>query len=307
MQTARTRAYTPAGVLAASCGVLAFGAGIVIIKETTSPFLVVAFWRHVFALPVLFVAWRLSKDRTFPWRTAGLGGLLFALHQLAHLSALRYSTAAVVTVFFAMQPIIVGAFGRRFVGEHATPSFFAWSGVAIVGCAIVVFASADQPHASALGTMLAVANLLVWSTYYVASKKARATMNTISWLFVMILVSTIVIAVLAVAFHEPFGRPFSGDSHEWVLLLILAMIPGTAGHFLVTWAQPRIHVAASSALQLGVPIVASIGAAIFVHERFGPVHAIGALLAIGGAIAAMRHLPPPVTEEAATTFEELAT
>lgn len=307
MQRTTGRAYTPAGVIAASTGVLAFGAGIVIIKETTSPFLVVAFWRHVFALPVLFVAWRLSKDRTFPLRIAGLGGLLFAAHQVLHLSALRYSTAAVVTVFFAMQPIIVGLAGRRFVGEHATPRFFAWSVVAIVGCAVVVLASADQPHSSALGTTLAVANLLMWSTYYVASKKARATMNTISWLFVMILVSTCVIAVLALVFRQPLHRPFATGSHEWFLIFVLAMIPGTAGHFLVTWAQPRIHVAASSALQLGVPIVASIGAAIFVHEEFGPWQIVGALLAIGGAVAAMRHLPPPITAEAATTFEELAT
>ena len=304
MTLVRTRAYTPAGLTAATSGVFVWAIGIIVIKLTVSPFLVVSFWRHAFSVPILVALWAFTSDKRLPWRAAGIGGLLFALHQVAHFGSLRYSTAAVVTILFALQPILVGLVGRRFVGEETTVRFFAWSTVAIGGCVIVVLASAGQPEATPLGTLLAVLNLVAWTAYYIATKRARAAVGTIAWLLVMTTVSGACVGLLALVARQSFVAP---STHEWLLLALLAVLPGTAGHLLVTWAQPRIHVAASSAVILGVPVVASVGAAIFLDEPFGPWHVLGALIALGGAAAAMRHLPPPVTEEAAERYGEVAT
>ena len=299
-----TRAYTPVGLLAATGGVFSWGIGIVLIKLTTSPFLIVAFWRHVFSIPIFLAAWAIGRERSLPWRVAGVGGLLFAVHQVAHFSALRYSTAAVVTIFFSLQPILVGAVSGRLTGEHTTVRFYAWAVLAVGGSAILVLASSGQPNASALGTMLAVLNLLAWTAYYLATKRARANVGTIPWLLVMLIVSGACVGVAALISRQPFAV---ATQTEWAYLVAVALIPGTIGHILVTWAHPRIHVAASSAVTLAVPIVAAAGAAVFVDEPFGRWHALGALVAIGGAAMAMRHLPPAVTEEAAETFGEVAT
>jgi drug/metabolite transporter (DMT)-like permease len=125
-----------------------------------------------------------------------------------------------------------------------------------------------------------------------------------SWLFVMTLVSGCVIAVLALLARQDLGAP-RGD--EWLALAGIGVIPGSIGHFLITWAHPRIHAAASSAVILGVPVLASIGAAILVDEPFGPLQAAGGLVALAAAGAALRHLPPPATVEAAETYGEIAT
>lgn len=300
---ASTRAYTPAGVMAAAGGTFAWGVGIVIIKLTVSPFLIVSFYRHLFSVPLLFGAWMVGRDRSLPWRAAGVGGVFFAAHQVAHVSALRYSTAAVVTIFFSLQPLLVGAVGRRFTGERATLRFFVWATVAVAGCALLVLASSGQRNATALGTVLAVINLLVWTAYYLATKRARADVGTIPWLLVMTTVSGAIVGTAAIVTHQSFTAP---DQREWLLLVSLAVVPGTVGHFLVTWAHPRIHAAASSVVVLGVPIVAAVGAAIFVDEPFGPWHVLGAAIAITGSAVAMRHLPPTVAEEAAETYGEVA-
>jgi drug/metabolite transporter (DMT)-like permease len=302
--TAKTRPYTPIGLAAMSSGVFIWGIGVVVIKLTESPFLIVSFYRHAFSVPILLVAWMFTAKRRLPWRVAGVGGVLFAMHQVAHFSSLRYSTAAVVTILFSLQPILIGAFSGRVTGERTTARFYAWSAFAVVGCAILVLASAGQPEATPLGTLLASLNLVAWSAYYLATKRARAEVATISWLLVMTTVSGVIIGLLALVARQPF---FAADAKEWWLMLGIALGPGTLGHLLVTWAQPRVHVAASSSLNLGVPIVASIGAAIFLNEAFGPFHALGALVALGGALAAMRCLPPPVTEEVAERFGEVAT
>ena len=300
----QTRAFTPAGLAAACTGIFAWGVGVIIIKLTVSPFLVVAFYRHVISVPILFVAWRFTKDRTLPWRAAGIGGVLFAAHQVAHLSSLRYSTAAVVTILFSLQPIIVGAFGHRIIGDRTTRGFYGWSLVAIAGCAVLVVASADQPESSTLGTVLAIANLVIWSAYYLATKRARADTGTIAWLLVMTIVSGACLTFLTLAFRQPLALE---STRELGLLALLAVGPATGGHLLVTWAHPRIHVAASSALNLGVPIVAAAGAALLLDEPLGWWHVLGGLTALGATAMAIRHLPPPVTEEAAERFGEVAT
>ena len=303
MATNTTRAYTPAGLLAAGGGVFTWGLGVIFIKLTVSPFLTVSFYRHAFSIPLLVFAWSLHRDRRLPWRAASFGGVLFALHQVANFSALRYSTAAIVTILFSLQPILVGAAAGRFVGEYASVRFYLWSVVAICGCAVLIVASASHPDATALGTVLAVLNLVAWCGYYLATKRAREDVGTIGWLLVMTLVSGALIGALALVTRQPFD---AGTSREWLLLAAVGIIPGTLGHFLVTWAQPRIHVAASSAVILGVPIVASAGAALFLDEPFGPLHFLGAALALGGAAVAMRHLPPRVTAEAAERYGEVA-
>ena len=292
------RAFTPAGAIAAAAGVLTWGMGVVFIKLTTSPFLIVSFYRHAFSLPILLVAWYFAKDRSLPWRAAGIGGVLFAGHQLFNFSALRYSSAAVVTILFALQPIFVGALGDRFVGERATPRFYLWSTVAVAGCAVVVLASAQgsggDTTTTPLGIVLAVSNLVAWCAYYLASKRAREHTSALSWIFVMTVVSGAIVGVIAVAARQPFTAP---AGREWLWLAAVGIVPGTIGHLLVTWAHPRIHVAASSAIILGVPVVATVGTAIFVGEPFGPWQAIGGVVALGATAAAMRHLPPRLASE----------
>src|SRR5439155_16210547 len=175
------RAYTTAGLLAAGAGTFSWGIGVVLVKVTTSPFLIVALYRHLFSLPIFLVAWVVTRDRAhkLPWVVAGVGGALFATHQIANFAALRHSTAAVVTIFFSLQPILVGAVGRRFTGERTTARFYLWAMVAVAGCAVLVLASGREPHATPLGTVLAVANLLAWSAYYLATKPARADVGTV--------------------------------------------------------------------------------------------------------------------------------
>lgn len=300
------RAYSLTGLAAAGAGTFSWGIGVILVKLTTSPFLIVSFYRHLFSLPVFLVAWAVSRDRRvkLPWTLAGAGGMMFAVHQVANFAALRHSTAAVVTIFFSLQPILVGALGRHVTGERTTTRFYLWAVVAVGGCAILVLASAGQPHATPLGTVLAVANLLAWSAYYLATKRARASVGTVPWLLVMTIVSGTCVGVVTLITRQPFGAP---AGREWVYLAALGVVPGAVGHLLVTWAHPRVHAAASSVLILAVPIVATVGAAIFVHEPFGAPQVLGAVIAIGGAGLAMRHLPPPVTAEAAERFGEITT
>ncbi len=298
-----SRPYTRAGALAAMGGVLTWGFGVVFIKLTSSHFLVVSFYRHAFSIPLLVAAWAVASDRKLPWRAGAIGGALFAAHQLANFSALRYSTAAVVTILFSLQPILVGTLGGRFVGESATKRFYLWSTVAVAGCAIVVGSSTSDASTTPLGATLSIVNLIAWCGYYLASKRARENTTAISWMLVMTVVSGAVVGVIALIARQPLGVT---SSRELGLLAAIGILPGTLGHVLVTWAHPRIHIAASSSLILGVPIIATIGAAIFADEPFGPWQVLGGAIALFATAMALRHLPPPVAAEAGLAIGEVA-
>ena len=300
------RAYTTIGLIAAGAGTFSWGIGAILVKLTAAPFLIIALYRHLISFPIFLVAWLLTREkgRRLPWRAAAVGGVLFSIHQMANFGALRHSTAAVVTIFFSLQPILVGIAGHRVTGERTTRRFYLWAVVAVFGCAFLAVAGAGQPHTTAVGTLLAVGNLLAWSAYYLATKRARADVATVPWLLTMTIVSGTIILVISLITRQNFLAP---HGRQWAYLVALGILPGSIGHLLVTWAQPQVHAAASSVLILAVPIVATIGAAIFAHEPFTGWELVGAAVAILGAGAAMRHLPPPVAAEAAEHFGEVAT
>jgi drug/metabolite transporter (DMT)-like permease len=116
-------------------------------------------------------------------------------------------------------------------------------------------------------------------------------------------VSGLIIGVAAVVTAQPLG---AGVAAEWPTFALIALVPGTIGHLLITWAHPRIHAAASSAVTLGVPVVASLGTWALIGEAFGPWQAAGGVIALGCAAAAMRHLPSTGLAVAAERYGEVA-
>lgn len=72
------------------------------------------------------------------------------------------------------------------------------------------------------------------------------------------------------------------------ILLAIALLPGTLGHFLSNWAHRHTSAFAMSIMILAVPVIASAGAAMFLDERLGLPEITGGavvLIAIGSVIA----------------------
>jgi drug/metabolite transporter (DMT)-like permease len=96
------------------------------------------------------------------------------------------------------------------------------------------------------------------------------------------------------------GQPLlSPRGAQWAVLLLLALFPGTLGHFLAAWAYPHASAFAVSILFLAVPVVATAGAALFLGETLRPLQLLGAAVVLG-AVAAV------VLQQSARAGEELA-
>jgi drug/metabolite transporter (DMT)-like permease len=101
----------------------------------------------------------------------------------------------------------------------------------------------------------------------------------------MTTVAGIIMLAVAVLTGQRLGSPQGTD---WAILLFLAVFPGTLGHFLTNWAHPHTSAFVLSVMFLAVPVLACLGAALFLGELLDTAQMIGGtivLVAVGAVVA----------------------
>jgi drug/metabolite transporter (DMT)-like permease len=281
--------------------VLTWGCSNVLIKLVSTTGLVASFYRLWLAIPLLWalpaavpsMRRRLTRD----WLSASLvGGGLFALHQVAFFTSLKLTTVADVTLIGALQPPLVLVVAGPLFGEAVTRRSLAWSLVAVAGTALVVLGAAGAPGWSSFGDLIAVANLFAFTAYFLASKRIRATAGTAEYLIGMTTVAGLIILAVALLTGQRLASPQGWD---WAILLCLALLPGTLGHFLTNWAHPHTSAFVVSVMFLAVPVIACAGAAVFLGETLNAAQLLGGVLVLGAVGAVVASAPRAAGEELA--------
>jgi drug/metabolite transporter (DMT)-like permease len=258
----------------------------VVIKLTSTTGLVTSFYRLWFAIPLLWsiALWvpGMRPRFTARWcKACCLGGTLFGIHQVFFFNSLKLTSVANVTIIGAVQPALVLLLAGKLFGEQVTARGLLWAIVAFFGTAIVMVGSAGMQGWSPLGDALAVANLLAFTAYFLASKQIRTTVATFEYVVGMTTVAGMVVLVFCLVSDQHLGAPVGRD---WLIFAFLAVVPGTLGHFLTNWAHEHTPAFVMSIMLLAVPVLASVGAALFLGESLRPAHLIGGtvvLVAIG--------------------------
>ena len=81
------------------------------------------------------------------------------------------------------------------------------------------------------------------------------------------------------------------------LLVGLAMVSGTLGHVLMNWAHAHASAFVVSIMLLGVPVLASVGAAVFLGEVLGPAQIAGGAVVLGSIATIVLSSPDAATAE----------
>jgi drug/metabolite transporter (DMT)-like permease len=297
----RTLALAAVGV-----AVLTWGCSNVMIKMVSTTGLVASFYRLWFAIPLLWVLpaampsmrRRLTRD----WLIGSLiGGGLFALHQVLFFTSLKLTTVADVSLIGALQPPLVLAVAGPMFGELATRRAIGWSLVAVSGTVLVVLGAAGTPGWSPLGDAMAVGNLLAFTAYFLASKRIRNRAGTTEYLIGMTTVAGIIMLIVTLLTGQQLDSP---QGHDWMILLFLAVFPGTLGHFLTNWAHPHTSAFIVSIMFLAVPVLACIGAAVFLGEHLVPMQLLGGGIVLASVGAVVISATPQAGGELAESAAE---
>jgi drug/metabolite transporter (DMT)-like permease len=271
-----------AGVLAAATGVILWGCLVPLAKAADNVNgIVLGFhrlWIGTVAVLAVFYATggRLSKAGL---KASFWGGILFGLDIIFFFSALKLTTVANATIVGALQPALLMYVGARWFGEKVTSSLVGLTLVAVGGAGLVAIGSASGSNDdwSLVGDFCALAALISWSGYFIASKRARESLSSLEYLASFLVVASVM--VLPIALLAP--GPFDPGAEGWWIVIVVAVLSGGVGHFLMNFAHPHIPLYLASLLTLAVPVMSTTVALIFLDESINALQVLGMVVVLG--------------------------
>jgi drug/metabolite transporter (DMT)-like permease len=283
---------TGAGTAAAVVAVVFWGLGNVLVKHIRLSGVSLAFNRLwigslVYTLALYVSGGRLTR-RTF--KLAALGGIAFGLDVALFFTSLKHTSVADASIITALQPALVFIVAGRLFGERVTARIAAWTVVAVAGVAVAVAGSGHSAGRTTEGDLIAALSLAAWTWYFVASKQSRRQLRTLEYQAAMTIVAAVVVTPVALT-----AGPSTLTMHDWSTVgwvLVMVCIPG-GGHLLMNWAHRYAPIMLTSLATLGVPLVATAGAALVLGEPITLVQS-GGMAAVLIALAMVLWRPPAV-------------
>ena len=264
---------TRLGTTAAVTAVVFWGLGNVLVKHIELSGLSLAFNRLWLGGLVYTSALYLSGGRLTlrSVRRAAAGGVAFGLDIALFFVALKHTSVADASIISALQPALVFLVAGRLFGERVTGRFVAWTALATGGVVVAVLGSSTGAGRTTGGDLLATASLAAWAWYFVASRQAREQMTALEYQSALTIVAAVVVAPLALVSSHDLVVHDSATA-GWVLVMVL--VPG-GGHLMMNWAHRHAPITLMSMVTLGIPVVATAGAAVFLGEPVTLVEAVG--------------------------------
>ncbi|MDA3037973.1 MAG: DMT family transporter [Actinomycetota bacterium] len=277
-------ATAPLGVAAAFLALFFWGAQAVIAKGVTIDPLPLVFLRAwmaaVWSVGFLYATGgRLSRRAI---RICVWGGIAFGFDLILFFTAIKLTTVANATVISSIQPVILVFAAPILFKERVRLPDMLWASLAVAGVAIVVFGSSGVPEWSLAGDFWALLTLFAWTSYFMASKIARAHVSAAEFTAIGTTIAAVVVSPFALLSGQEFVVP---TSTEWFWIAMMAIGPGWAGHYLMNWALGKIPIWLGGTTALAVPLVSTVMAALFLDEPFNPIQMVGMASAIGALAA----------------------
>jgi len=265
----QTRVGSTAALLAV--GLMAFGPSIV--KLSDLPEMTFVLWRLLFgALGYAIVL--VATGQHFGWmelRRSVLGGLIFGVNLVFFMVSMRRTSAANAVVIVALQPVILLGVAARMFGERPHRSLYGWSAVSIGGVALAMYASSGVGVATRTGDLLALVTMLLFSLYYVVSKRARSELEAVPYQLGLTIVAALTILPAALIVGHPISPPVGSD---WWPVVLMAVVPGT-GHLLTNFAHAHVSLPVMGLIGLLFTAIAPLYAWWLIGEKIGGLQAVG--------------------------------
>ncbi|RLM59249.1 DMT family transporter [Halobellus sp. Atlit-31R] len=282
----------PAAGLAVA--VVAVSTGAILVRASTAPSAVAAFYRVLFTtLPLVPLAvWRYRsafarigpRDLLF----ATLSGLALAVHFATWFESLSWTSIAASVTLVQSQPLFVavGAWlllEERLSGRAVGGVLVAVAGMATMSLGDFLGGTAVGPR-PLFGNALAVLGALTAAAYVLAGRSLRQRVPLVPYVVIVYGVCTAALFGVVVAQDAPL---FDYPAREWLLFVGLALGPGLLGHTLINWALAHLESSVVSVSLLGEPVGATILALAVFSEFPTPFTVLGgAVVLIGIALTA---------------------
>lgn len=279
-----------APVAAVVVAVISWGIGPIFVSSLTVSLSTTVLLRQVMWLPVLFTLAHLAGDgfTRHHFAVSWKPGIFFAISTALSFGSFRETSIANATLIGSLTPAVLLFIAPRLLGEKVTMQRVVFSCVSFVGVAAVVVGAESGSGAGQqglLGDAMSLGNMLIWTVYFISAKRARDEgINTWSFLTGICLVNVLLAIPWAVVSSNDL---LDVPPRDWMFLVLMMLIPGTMGHYLMTWAQRYLDTTVSSLITLGGPVISTSLAFIFLSQSISLTQVLGGvvvLLGLGGVI-----------------------
>jgi drug/metabolite transporter (DMT)-like permease len=285
---ARVRGRDDIHVIAAVTAVMAWGVGPILNKSMSVGTPSIVFARMVLGVPImLLMAWWLGDglSKELMRRTA-VPGILVSLSFITGFAAVKMTSIANATLMSNLQPVLVLFVAGRLFGERLRARQLLYGAASMAGVLTVVLAAASTSGAHVSGDLMAAANVVIWTGYFLIAKQQRVEgVNSWSFLAAIFIWASVVVIPFGLVASNDLGRITVRD---WLLALGMALGPGVIGHGLMTWSQSHVDVSLASILGLLSPVLSTSLAWVVFGESLTVVQMIGSVVVIASLVALVR-------------------
>jgi len=251
-----------------------------------------AFWRFVFALPVVLTLAALTPPAGRAAALArvpilGVAGFLFALDIAFWHASLTMTTVANATLLSNMTPILAALAGLFWFREKIAAAFWLGAPVALLGAVFLTLARAQSGHGQEgfAGEADALISAVWYAAYLILVARYRRDVPV--WPLMAITTASSAATALGASFvtgETLWPQTASG----WLILIGLGVVVHGGGQGFIAMGLGRLPIALSTVVLWVQPVAAAAASWMLFGETMGPLALAGGALVLGGVYLVQR-------------------
>ena len=271
--------------VALTIGVISVSTSAILVKVSTAPAGVIAFYRLFFSvlfmLPIFLLKYvpelRLITKRD--WVYSIIAGVFLAFHFILWFESLNYTSVASSTVLVTLQPLFAFLGTYLFFKERFSGKAILSGLAAIIGSVIISWGDFKISGSALYGDILALIACALITANFMFGQTVRQRLSLITYTFIVYSISTITLLFYVLMKKEPL-LPYG--TNDWVYFILLALVPTLLGHTLFNWSLKYLSTSTISMAILFEPVGAAILAYFLLSEAITWTQFFGGAIVIAG-------------------------
>lgn len=290
-------------------GMIAISFSPIFVRYSDAPVAIQGMYRMLFTVLIMLpfgtkYIGALRKITRKDWLLLSLAGFFLALHFLLWMESLSYTSIASSTIILALEPVFV-MIGAYFVfKERSNKIAILGLALALVGAFCVGSGDIGLSRTAFTGDVLSLLGTLAVAVNMLIAKRLLERVPSYLYSLIVFAITVICFAVYNLALGVSFTN-YPGQ--EWLLFLLLAIVPTVFGHLIFNWLLQYVKTATISMSVLAEPVGASILGMIIFREMITPFQLVGGVIIIIGLLLylkseqqqAVQPVPIPAAESIA--------
>ncbi|MBW5446281.1 EamA family transporter [Cohnella sp. CFH 77786] len=284
-------------------GMIAISFAPILVRYSEAPASVQGMYRMLFTLLLMLP----FGTKQFPgilrisgkdWMLLGFAGIFLGLHFLLWMESIDYTSIASSTIILSLEPVLVMIGAFAFFRDKPAKAAVLGLVVAIAGVVFVGSGDLGISRSAFVGDALSFFSTLAIAGNMLLAKRILTRVSSYLYSLIVFAVTFLFFAV----YNLSAGVRVAGyPGKEWLIFLLLAIVPTVFGHMVFNWLLTYVSATTISMSVFAEPVGASLLAMVLFREMVTGFQIAGGILVIIGLLLYLKPGAAGVTPAASYT------